>query len=176
MKALSVGRVLALPALAGLAACSSLAPYVGASTEGGALSGRGIAIAECGTRGAPSADLIYPPGWAERVSQAETEDELLGGPGTRVNTSGTVRPLALAPVRYPASALSPPVEARCEAKFNLSTLGEASRILVACSSDMFVSEMTRLVSETRFEPLRINGDLARGVNLVFAHDFCRPEI
>ena len=132
-------------------------------------------IQECGTRNAPPARLQYPVGWFDRVSAAETEGELLGGAPERVESNETLKPRSLPSISYPADALSPPVEARCEAKFDLSTLGEASNILVACSDRRFVAEMTRIISVTTFEPLRVNGQIARGVNVVYPFSFCLSD-
>ncbi|MEM9668419.1 MAG: energy transducer TonB [Pseudomonadota bacterium] len=128
-------------------------------------------IRECGTPGAPNAEIAYPPGWTSRVSQAETEDELLGG-GARVETEERVKASSLPSVLYPPAALSPPQEARCEVKFNLSTQGEPSNILAACSSPLFTEEVKRIISGATFEPLRVNGSLAKGVNVVFPYSFC----
>ncbi|MEM1088707.1 MAG: energy transducer TonB [Pseudomonadota bacterium] len=131
-------------------------------------------IRECGTADAQEAEVMYPAGWASRVSQAETEDELLGG-GTRVNTQQRVRVSNLPDTMYPQAALSPPLEARCEIKFDLSTQGLPSNILAACSSPLFIDEANRIVSQATFEPLRVNDRLAKGVNVVYVHNFCLSD-
>jgi len=143
-------------------------------TVTGADGARPGEIRECGTLSAPTASISYPPGWSSRVSQAETEDELLGG-GARVETEERIKAVELPSILYPQAALSPPVEGRCEVKFDLSTQGEPSNILAACSDSLFVEEMTRIVSNATFEPLRVNGRLAKGVNVVYPYSFCLSD-
>lgn len=164
-------------AFASLTACSTIG--IGSDTTG--TSGSGIfrtgkvEIRECGTQGAPRTRIAYPTGWETRVSQAETEGELLGGPSQSVETSADVKAISRPAIQYPPAALSPPIEARCEVKLDLSTMGEASNLLAACSNPLFLDEVTRIVRETRFEPLEVNGMLARGVNLVYPFNFCLAD-
>ncbi|MEM7663996.1 MAG: energy transducer TonB [Pseudomonadota bacterium] len=174
--------VLSLAAMSTLAACTSTGAGDGsdgsvfrsiAKSVTGAGSRPGE-IRECGTLDASNAEISYPPGWSARVSQAETEDELLGG-GARVETEERVKADNLPSIQYPAAALSPPREARCEVKFDLSTLGKASNILAACSNPLFADEAIRIVSEATFEPLRVNGRLAKGVNVVYPYNFCLSD-
>ncbi|MEL7129205.1 MAG: energy transducer TonB [Pseudomonadota bacterium] len=167
-------------AVAAITACSSTGGGSAIGTTSSTSSGRilqsgAVEIAECGTPGAPTAQISYPAGWSNRVSQAETEGELLGGAPTRVDTSFAPVATAMPDLQYPENALNPPIEARCEAKFDLSTGGETSNILVACSNPMFTTEMARIIRDSRFKPVRVNGNLARGVNLVFPLSFCLAD-
>lgn len=131
----------------------------------------GRQIAQCGTSGAREAVISYPSGWDARVSRAETEDELLGG-AQSVDTDGRVEPVNGVSFAYPPAALSNRIEAVCAVKFNLSRRGVPSQVLSACSDPLFVEEARRAVSAARFKPVRINGDLARGINVVHRMTFC----
>lgn len=107
------------------------------------------------------------------MSAAEVEDELLGGgPASRVATSAEPQPVGQIIPDYPRTALSPPTEAVCEVKFDLSRRGEASNAISACSSPLFLAEAVRAVEGARFEPFRVNGQVATGINLVYSMTFC----
>lgn len=134
----------------------------------------GVPITQCFSEGGREARIKYPAGWSSRVSRAETEDELLGGAAS-VRTDGDVEPVTAVSFNYPAAALSPPIEAICEIKFDVSRRGMPSRVVAACSNDLFVPEATRAVSAARFKPVRINGDIALGINVVYQMKFCLSD-
>lgn len=160
---------------------SGSGPERDASSSGGLLSGilgskaKPGQIGQCYSKNAPDAVIVYPGGWSRRVSRAETEDELLGGGGQSVATSGAVEPARAIRLTYPAAALSPPIEGICEVKFDLSRQGEPSRIVAACSDPLFAEEAERVVAENKFKPLRVNDSLARGINVVYPMKFCLAE-
>ena len=133
----------------------------------------GFQIAQCYSPGAPTVAINYPPGWARRVSRAETQDELLGGSTANLGeTDAFAKPVSAVSYRYPSAALNPPVEGICELKFDLSRQGEASNIIAACSSSHFLETATEAVKATQFEPIQINGNSALGINLTYGMKFC----
>lgn len=136
----------------------------------------GFQIAQCYSAGAPTVGITYPPGWSRRVSRAETQDELLGGSSKDLAaTDAFAKPVDAVSYVYPQGALNPPTEGICELKFDLSRKGEASNILAACSSSLFVDAATEAVKATRFEPIRVDGSPANGVNLTYDLKFCLAD-
>lgn len=165
--------------LAVLAGCSSFRDVVNRPTapiirgEPRPSAGPTTQIAQCRSASAKEAQILYPSGWSQRVSAAEVEDELLGGgPASRVATSNKPQPVGQLIPDYPRTALSPRTEAVCEVKFDLSRRGEASNAIAACSSPLFLAEAVRAVEGARFEPFRVNGQVATGINLVYSMTFC----
>ncbi len=165
--------------LSGLAACSSLGDVINRPSapvvrgEPRPSAGRTTQIAQCRSAGAREAQIVYPAGWNRRVAAAEVEDELLGGgPSSRVATSATPEPVGSLIPSYPKAALSPPTEAICEVKFDLSRRGVASNAIAACSSPLFLAEAVRAVEGAKFEPFRVNGQIASGINQVYPMKFC----
>ena len=136
----------------------------------------GFQIAQCFSAGAPTVGISYPQGWDRRVSRAETQDELLGGSSKDLDqTDAFAKPAGPASFTYPNAALNPPTEGICELKFDLSRKGEASNILAACSSSLFVESATQAIKATQFEPIRLNGTPATGVNLTYNMKFCLAD-
>lgn len=136
----------------------------------------GFQIAQCFSAGAPTVGIDYPSGWARRVSRAETQDELLGGSSKDLTkTDAFARPVSGVSYTYPQAALNPPTEGICELKFDLSRKGVASNILAACSSSLFVDAASQAVSAARFEPIRVDGSPANGVNLTYDMKFCLAD-
>ena len=136
----------------------------------------GFQIAQCFSAGAPTVGISYPPGWDRRVSRAETQDELLGGSSKDLaQTDAFAKPVGAVSYVYPPAALSPPTEGICELKFDVSRKGAASNILAACSSSLFVDAATEAVKATRFEPIRVDGSPANGVNLTYDMKFCLAD-
>ena len=162
-----------------LAGCSSFRDVVNRPTapivsgEPRPAAGPSTQIAQCRSAGAQEAQILYPSGWSQRVSAAEVEDELLGGgSANRVATSSKPQPVGQLIPDYPRAALSPPTEAVCEVKFDLSRRGEASNAISACSNPLFLAEAVRAVEAAQFEPFRVNGQVATGINLVYSMTFC----
>lgn len=137
----------------------------------------GFQIAQCYSAGAPKVGISYPEGWSRRVSRAEIEDELLGGGSSSdlSNANAFAQPVGEVAFTYPSAALNPPTEAVCEIKFNLSRRGDPSRIISACSSDLFLEAATQAVKNTKFKPVRVNGTAAKGVNLTYNMKFCLAD-
>lgn len=168
--------------LSGLAACSSIGDVLGRSStstvpvvrgEPRPSAGSSIQIAQCRSAGARDARILYPVGWDRRVTAAEVEDELLGGgPASRVSTSANPVPTIAPRPSYPKAALSPPTEAICEVKFDLSRRGVVSNAIAACSSPLFLAEAVRATEAASFEPFQVNGQIASGINLVYPLQFC----
>jgi len=175
-----------------LSACSVLPDRSGPRSPGSVISGSstrverpdrngkkapGFQIAQCYSAGAPKVAITYPGGWSRRVSRAETEDELLGGSSTDLSKAGAYAQPVGGRVSfvYPQAALNPPTEGVCEVKFNLSRQGEPSNVVSACSSSLFVDAATQAVSASKFEPVRINGSAAKGVNLTYEMKFCLAD-
>ena len=165
--------------LAVLAGCSGFRDTVNRPTapvirgESRPTAGPSTQIAQCRSAGAREARIVYPAGWDRRVSAAEVEDELLGGgPASRVATSAAPVPVAAPTPNYPRAALSPPTEAICEVKFDLSRRGVVSNAIAACSSPLFLAEAVRATEATRFEPFKVNGQIASGINLLYPLQFC----
>lgn len=129
-------------------------------------------ITQCYSEGGTEAVIDYPDGWSRRVSRAETEDELLGGAGQTVASSGELEIETGVAFTYPAAALSPPIEGICEIKLNVSRRGEPSNVAAACSDPLFVAEAERAVSNARFKPMRVNGTVVRGINATYPMKFC----
>jgi len=182
---------LCLAAVASLAACASkpswkTAPSGAVRTSGTSSTERpatnvqkapGFQIAQCFSPGAPRVGISYPAGWSQRVSRAETEDELLGGASRDLSkTSAFARPVG-GPISYtyPSAALNSPTEGICEVKFNLSRQGDPSNVVSACSSSLFVQAATEAVAGSKFEPIRVNGVAAKGVNLTYDMKFCLAD-
>ena len=137
----------------------------------------GFQIAQCYSAGAPRVGISYPDGWSRRVSRAETEDELLGGASTNLSKAGAYAKPVGGQVSYvyPQAALNPPTEGVCEVKFNLSRRGEPSDVISACSSSLFVEAATQAVAASKFEPVRVNGSVAKGVKLTYNMKFCLAD-
>ena len=129
-------------------------------------------ITQCFSEGGTDAVIEYPSGWSRRVSRAETEDELLGGAGESVVTSGDIEPEGAVDFVFPPEALTLQQEGICEIKLNVSRRGVPSNVLAACSDPMFTREAERAVSNARFKPVRVNGAIARGVNATYEMKFC----
>lgn len=132
-------------------------------------------ITQCFSEGGTDAVIAYPSGWSRRVSRAETEDELLGGAGESVATSGDIEPQGAVDFVYPHDALTLQQEGICEIKLNVSRRGAPSNVLAACSDPMFTSEAERAVSAASFKPVRVNGAIARGVNATYEMKFCLAD-
>ncbi len=135
---------------------------------------RSVQLNQCASERGIEGKIIYPSGWFDRVSRAEIEDELLGGSKTkRINADA--KPITAISFNHPSEALSPPIEAICEIKFDISRRGIPSHILAACSHEVFIDEAERAVLSARFHPVRVNGDIVRGINMVHAMKFCLPD-
>ncbi len=171
--------LVAFVCLSSLAACSSFGDIINRPSkpvvrgEPRPSAGPTTQIAQCRSAGAREARIVYPSGWHRRVGAAEVEDELLGGgPASRVATEATPKPVGSLIPTYPTAALSPPTEAICEVKFDLSRRGVASNAIAACSSPLFLAEAVRAVEAARFEPFRVNGQIATGINQIYPLQFC----
>jgi len=172
-------KLLGLLFLSAITACSTIGDTInrpsGSIIRGDPRPSAGptTQIAQCRSAGAKEARIIYPAGWERRVTAAEVEDELLGGgPASRVATSAPPEPLAQIIPSYPRTALTPPTEAICEVKFDLSRRGSVSNAVAACSSPLFLAEAVNAVEMAEFEPFRVNGQIATGINLVYPLQFC----
>jgi outer membrane biosynthesis protein TonB len=131
-------------------------------------------IGQCFSKNARDATIAYPAGWASR---AETEDELLGGGSETLSAENAFAKPASGTVSfiYPQAALNPPIEGVCEVKFDLSRRGDASNIVSACSSDLFLEAATQAVAATKFTPVRLNGSAAKAVNMTYNMKFCLAD-
>ena len=134
-------------------------------------------IGQCFSKNARDATIAYPAGWSRRVSRAETEDELLGGGSETLSAENAFAKPASGTVSfiYPQAALNPPIEGVCEVKFDLSRRGDASNIVSACSSDLFLEAATQAVAATKFTPVRLNGSAAKAVNMTYNMKFCLAD-
>jgi protein TonB len=172
----------ALFVLSGLAACSSFGDVINRPSapvirgEPRPAAGPSTQISQCRSAGARDARIQYPAGWHRRVAAVEVEDELLGGgPSSGVASSSTPTPAGSLVPSYPKAALSPPTEGVCEVKFDLSRRGVASNAIAACSNPLFLAEAVRAVEATRFEPFRVNGQIATGINQIYPLMFCLAD-
>lgn len=170
-------RVLILAAGLALTGCASSGVNLPGINLPGPLGSSAVEgqITQCDSAGGTEALIAFPSDWKTRVGRAETEDELLGGPVTSVATAGDAQPVGGVSFDYPSAALSPPKEGLCEVKFDLSRRGEPSRVVSACSDPVFAEGAERAVLQARFEPVRVNGAIARGVNMLYLMKFCLAD-
>ena len=173
-------RLLAAAAPFAIAACATAPPTVyGPGPAGSAATTTTVPagyIAECNHPGARRADVMFPEGWQERLSQVAQKsyagDELLGGPVTTEVVERDAQPIKPPVPTYPAAALSRDLEAQCFAMFNVSTSGMPEELLTACSSPEFNASALSAAKDLRFSPKTVDGRKVRRLNVVYPFTYC----
>lgn len=164
-----------------LAAACATSPQVygpGPTTQTGASSTVALEgqIAECGHRGAPPAQVIYPDGWQQRLNQVAQQsmsnDELLGGPVTTEVVARDDKPVSPPSPAHPASMASQGIEGLCYAMMDVTQAGNPAEILTACSAPAFNAAAYEAAQSMSFAPKRVDGRTVRRLNVVYPMPFC----
>ena len=164
-----------------LAACATNPPvvYGPAPETAGPASGTGLRdgyIAECNHPGADPANVIYPAGWQDRLSEAAqkswSNDELLGGPVTTEVVDRNAKPVSRPVPAYPTGAASRGLEAQCYAMMDVTPEGVPEDILTAWSSPEFNGPTLAAASKMRFTPKTVEGRAVRRLNVVYPVTYC----
>jgi hypothetical protein len=87
------------------------------------------------------------------------------------NPKAYPQPVVPIKVQYPDVMLWSGAEALCEVRFDIGLDGMPEGIQAACTSEGFVHEAKRAVSEVRFEPPIVNGTPRRFYNVVYPLQF-----